>query len=42
LTVNGTHVALKIERGNIPIDEILKQVGEILYWGGFSAGGKLS
>jgi hypothetical protein len=39
LAVNGKHVLR--ERGNIPIDEIRKQEGEILYWGGFSAGGKL-
>jgi hypothetical protein len=39
LTVNGTHVIRK--RGNIPTDEIRKQEGEILYWGGFSARGKL-
>jgi hypothetical protein len=38
LTVNGTRDKRK---RNIPMDEIRKQEGEILYWGGFSARGKL-
>jgi hypothetical protein len=37
LTVNGTYVIR--ERESIPVEEIQKQEEEILYWGGFSAGG---